>query len=94
MIILFSRVVLKDVFATFNSQLGHDLPILVNDRMILPFPEGLIFRKLRIFPRIKPSRKFQNLQWHMFSCFLAFSHTGWKILTKFIGIAFRHKEKQ
>ena len=27
--------------------LGHDLPVSVNDRVILPFREGLIFAKLR-----------------------------------------------
>ena len=31
-----------------TSRLSHDLPISVNDRVILPFREGLIFRKLRI----------------------------------------------
>ena len=41
-----------------NSRLRHDLPISINDRVILPFREGFIFTKLR-----KSSRKFQNLQY-------------------------------
>ena len=31
-----------------NSQLRQDLPISINYRVILPFPEGFIFTKLRI----------------------------------------------
>ena len=31
-----------------KSQLGHDLPASVKDRVILSFPEGFIFTKLRI----------------------------------------------
>ena len=31
-----------------NSRLGHDTPISVNDRVILPFCEGFIFTKLLI----------------------------------------------
>ena len=31
-----------------NSRLGHDLPVSVKDRVILPFCDGLIFTKLRI----------------------------------------------
>ena len=29
-----------------NSRLRQDLPISINDRVILPFPEGFIFTKL------------------------------------------------
>ena len=48
--ILFSRIALKDIFAAFKLRhyLRHDLPISVNDRVILLFREGLIFTKLRI----------------------------------------------
>ena len=42
------RIALEDIFAVKNSRLGHDLPISVNDRVILPFRDGLIFTKLRI----------------------------------------------
>ena len=39
--ILFSRIALKDIFATLkNSRLSHDLPSSVNDRMISLFCEG------------------------------------------------------
>ena len=31
-----------------NSRLRQDLPISINDRVILPFREGFIFTKLRI----------------------------------------------
>ena len=61
MTILFFQIALKDIFATRD-----DLPISVNDRIILPFCEDFIFRKLRIlrsFTKIKPSRKFPNLQY-------------------------------
>ena len=43
--ILFSKMALKDTFATFKiSRLGYDLiPISVNDRMISPFREVLFY---------------------------------------------------
>ena len=56
-------------------QLRHDLPISVNDRMILPFHEGFIFVKLcimRSFTKIKHSQKFPNLQ-YIFSLSLSVS---------------------
>ena len=43
---LFSRIALKDIFATLkmqNARLGHDLPTSVNDRVISTFGEGFIF---------------------------------------------------
>ena len=46
----------------------HDLPISVNDRVISPIREGLIFHEtshMRSFAKIKLSRKFQNLQYPM-----------------------------
>ena len=57
-----------------NSRLGLVLPLSVDGRVILPFLEGFIFTKLRIyakfrennmrsFAKIKPSRKFPNLQY-------------------------------
>ena len=48
-----------------NSRLQQDLPISINDRVILPFREGSIFTKLRVcevLRKIKSSRKFPNLQ--------------------------------
>ena len=46
---LFSRIALKDIFATLTiMRPGQDLPIPVNDRVISPFREGLIFTKLRV----------------------------------------------
>ena len=47
--ILFSRISVKDIFATLKiSRLRHDLPISVNDRVVLPFHEDFIFAKLCI----------------------------------------------
>ena len=49
-IILFSRISLKDIFATFkNLRQGHDLPISVNSRVLLSFRESFIFTKLRLW---------------------------------------------
>ena len=45
----------------------HDLHISGNDRVISPFREDFIFTKLTLhmqsFAKIKPSRKFPNLQY-------------------------------
>ena len=46
-----------------NSQLRLDLPISINDRVILPFCEGFIFRILRTFRENKVLAKFPNLQY-------------------------------
>ena len=47
--ILFSRIALKDLFATLkNLGQGHDFPISVDDRTISLFYEDFIFTKLRI----------------------------------------------
>ena len=43
---LFSRKAFKDTFAMLKLATRHALPISVNDRVILPFREGLIFTKL------------------------------------------------
>ena len=56
--ILFSRIELKDKFSMpINSSLWYVLPLSVDDRVISLFLEGFIFTKL------KPSRKFSNLQY-------------------------------
>ena len=60
--ILFSRVVLKGIFATLKkSRLGHDLPTPVNARMILPFRKGVIFAKLRMHAKFRENKTL-NLQ--------------------------------
>ena len=46
--ILFSRIALKHIYNAKNSRLWHVLPLSVDDRVISPFLEGLIFTKLRI----------------------------------------------
>ena len=58
--ILFSRIALKDIFATLKSQIGQNLTTSVNNRVILPIRVGFIFTKLR---EIKLSRKFPILQY-------------------------------
>ena len=60
--ILFSQTALKHICGATNSRLGHDLHILVSDRVISAFRKDFIFTKLRSFAKIKPSRKFPNLQ--------------------------------
>ena len=41
--VYFLRIVVKDILILghSNSQLEHDLPTSVNDRVISPFPKGL-----------------------------------------------------
>ena len=40
---IFANSVKKHICNIKNSRLGHDLPTLVNDRMISPSCEGFIF---------------------------------------------------
>ena len=64
--ILFSQKSIKrHICDVIKSRLGHDIPISVNDRVILPLQDGFNFTKLRMrcFAIIKPSRKFPNLQY-------------------------------
>ena len=62
--ILFSRIALKDIFVTLKIRdYGMIYIISNNDRVISAFREDFIFTKLRNFAKIKPSRKFQNLQY-------------------------------
>ena len=48
-----------------NSRLRHDLPISVNNEVILPFREFYFYETSRMgsFVKIKSSRKFPNLQY-------------------------------
>ena len=45
---IFPNNIKRHIWDVKNTQLGHDLPILVNDRVIFPFRKGFIFTKLRI----------------------------------------------
>ena len=45
---IFANRVTRHICDVQTSRLRHDLPISVNDRVILLFREGLIFTKLRI----------------------------------------------
>ena len=60
---MFGNRIKRHICVVKNSRLGHDIPISVKDRVILPFRECFNFTKLRIFPKIKPSLKFPNLQY-------------------------------
>ena len=64
---IFANSVKRHILDVKNSQLWHDLPISVNNRVISAFREDFIFKKLRIYMRriakIKAPRKFQNLQY-------------------------------
>ena len=42
---IFANSVKRHICDVINMRIGQDLPILVNDRVISPFPEGLIFTK-------------------------------------------------
>ena len=60
---IFANSVKRHICDVQTSRLRHDLPISVNDRVILSFREGLIATKLPIyakFVKIKPSPKFPN----------------------------------
>ena len=48
---IFANSVKTHICDVKNSQQGHDLPISVNDPVILPIREDFIFTKLRIFSR-------------------------------------------
>ena len=44
--ILFSGIALKDISDVKNLRLKQDLPISINNRVVLSFREGFIFTKL------------------------------------------------
>ena len=56
---IFMNSVKRHICDFQNSRLMHDLPISINDRVILPFNKGF----MRSFAKIKPSWKFPNLQY-------------------------------
>ena len=45
---IFTNSVIRHICDVLNFELGHDLPISVNDRMIFPLREDFIFMKLRL----------------------------------------------
>ena len=45
---IFANSIKRHISDERNSRLRQDLPISINDRVILPFREGFIFTKLRI----------------------------------------------
>ena len=55
---IFANSIKRHISNKKNSWLSQNLPISINDRVILPFPEGEVSRK------IKSSRKFPNLQYY------------------------------
>ena len=46
---IFAKSVKRHIYDIKKSRVWHDLPILVNNRVISPFCEGFIFAKLRNF---------------------------------------------
>ena len=44
---IFEKSVKRHIYDAEHSRLGNDLPISVNDRVIVRFREGFIFTKLR-----------------------------------------------
>ena len=69
--LIFAKSIKIHISVVKNSRLRQDLPISVNDRVILPFREGFIFTKLRIcymrsFAKINSSWKFSNLQYSFY----------------------------
>ena len=44
---IFARILFKRRICDVKNSLGHDLPISVEDRVILQFGEGFIFTQLR-----------------------------------------------
>ena len=65
-VFFFANSIKRHISDVKNSRLRQDLPISINERVILPFREGFIFTKLRTmrsFAKIKSSRKFPNLQY-------------------------------
>ena len=71
---IFAKSIKRHICDVQTSQLRHDLPLSVNDRVILLFREGLIFTKLRIceVSRNKTLAKTSELQYlfALFSMFL------------------------
>ena len=61
---MFAKSVKRHTCELKNSQVRHYLPISMKAIMISPFHEGFVFMKLHLqsFAKIKPSRKFLNLQ--------------------------------
>ena len=53
---IFANNVKRHICDVKNSRLGPDLPILVNNRVILPFREDFIFRETA---KINPRENFQ-----------------------------------
>ena len=47
-IFIFANSLKRHICDVKSSQLGHDIPISVNNRVILPFSKGFIFMKLHI----------------------------------------------
>ena len=65
---IFANCVKRHIFDFKDSRPEHDLPSSVNDWVISPFCEGLIFAKTslaRSFSKMKPSGKFTNLKYKL-----------------------------
>ena len=82
---IFVKSVKRSICYVKNLRLAHDLPITVNDRVLLPFYESFIFTKLRKFREIKTLAKisiftvrneYQNLvRWLIYLVVISGTHT-------------------
>ena len=58
---IFTKCIKRHISDVKNSRLRHDLPISINDRVILPFREGFIFmfRRNKVLAKIYKSTVFK-----------------------------------
>ena len=81
---IFANSIKMHISDVKNSRLRQDLPLSINDRVILPIHEGFYFHKTSLMPsfaKIKSSRIFSNLQYVQVSSlysheayYLSYSH--------------------
>ena len=68
---IFANIIKSHISDVKNSRLIQELPLSINDRVILPFREGFIFTKLRIcakFCENKVLAKISEFTVLLFSC--------------------------
>ena len=58
---IFANSVKRHICDAKISQLGHDLPISVNDRMGSPFFKGFLFTKLRLYAKFPENKTLANI---------------------------------
>ena len=58
---IFANSIKRHICDAKKSQLGHGLPISVNDRMGSPFFEGFLFTKLRLYAKFPENKTLANI---------------------------------